>query len=46
MAKPVLQLQFASPAPSELMHRALNLIEDVYRMAKDHGIGSVDDIDH
>jgi hypothetical protein len=46
MAKPVLQIQFVSPAPSELMHRALNFIEDVYRMAKEQDIGAVDDIDH
>ena len=28
------------------MHRVLNFIEDVWRMARDQEIGSVDDIDH
>ena len=46
MAKPVVQIQFASPAPSEFMHRVLNFIEDVWRIARDQEIASVDDIDH
>lgn len=46
MPKPVLYIQFASPASSEFMHRVLNFIEDVYRDAGKSAIGTVDDIDH
>ena len=45
MAKPTLQIQFASPAPVELMHRVLNFIEDVWRIARNEGIASVSDIE-
>ena len=46
MAKPAIAIQFPSPATPELMHRALNFIEDVFRFTRDNGLGSVDDIDH
>jgi hypothetical protein len=46
MAKPIISIQFPSPAPPDLMHRALNFIEDVYRFLRDNAAGSVDDIDH
>jgi len=46
MAKPVIAIQFPHPAPPEMMHRAMNFIEDVFRFAKDNELGSVDDIDH
>ena len=46
MAKPVISIQFPSPASPELMHRALNFIEDVFRYARDNALGSVEDIDH
>ena len=46
MAKPIISIQFPSPAQPELMHRALNFIEDVYRFLRDNAAGSVDDIDH
>ena len=46
MAKPIVIVQFPAPAPSDLMHRALNYIEDVYRELTEGDIGSVDDIDH
>jgi len=46
MAKPVISIQFPSPATPELMHRAMNFIEDVFRYARDNAVGSVDDIDH
>ena len=45
MAKPTLQIRFASPAPVTFMHRVLNFTDDVYRIARQEGIGSLDDID-
>jgi hypothetical protein len=45
MAKPTLEIRFPPP-PTEVMHRALNFIEDVDRDARSQGIGAVDDIDH
>jgi len=46
VAKPIIAIQFPSPAPTEFMHRALNFMEDVYRYLRDNPFGSVDDIDH
>jgi hypothetical protein len=46
MAKPVIAIQFPSPATPQMMHRAMNFIEDVFRFAEDKAIGSVNDIDH
>jgi len=46
MAQPVLKIQFPSPASPDLVHRALNFVEDVYRGANSQNIGSVDDINH
>ncbi len=45
MAKPALQIRFVSPAPVTFMHRVLNFTDDVYRIARQQGIGSLDDID-
>ena len=45
MAKPTLHIRFPPP-PTEVMHRALNFIEDVDREARTQNIGAVDDIDH
>ncbi len=46
MAKPIIIIQFPHPAPSEIMHRALNLIEDLHREADTRKLGSFDDMDH
>jgi hypothetical protein len=46
MAKPIIAIQFPSPAKPEMMHRALNFMEDVFRFAQDRDIASVSDIDH
>lgn len=46
MTKPTIRIQFPNPAPSEIMHRALNLIEDIYREADPKNLGTFDDIDH
>jgi hypothetical protein len=46
MSKPIIHIQFASPAPPELMHRVLNFMEDVYRATRDAGTAETGDIDH
>jgi hypothetical protein len=45
MAKTVIHIQFPSPPPENLTLRAFNFIEDVYRLARDQGLGTIDDID-
>ena len=44
--KPVIAIQFPNPATPELMGRALNFIEDVFRFVRENSLGSVQDIDH
>jgi len=46
VAKPVIAIQFPHPTTPELMHRAMNFIEDVFRYAEDNALGTVADIDH
>ena len=42
----VFEVRFPSPASPDLMHKALNFIEDVYREVEALGVGEVSDIDH
>ena len=47
MAKPMLVIQFPSPASSDLMGRVFNFLEDVHRGLMGTTFGSVEsDIDH
>jgi len=47
VAKPAFEIQFPPTAAPELMHRALNFLEDVYREIEAKSIGAVEsDIDH
>lgn len=46
MAKTIIHIQFPNPPPESFTLRAFNFIEDVYRLARDRGLGTIDDIDH
>ena len=46
MSKLTIQVQFPEQATPDLMHRAMNCIEDVFREAENKSIGNVSDIDH
>jgi len=45
MAKTVIHIQFPNPPPDSFTLRAFNFVEDVYRAARDQGLGTIDDID-
>jgi hypothetical protein len=46
MAKLAIHIQFPNPPPQDLPLKAFNFLEDIYRVAQDQNLGTIDDIDH
>ena len=44
MSDRAISLQFPHPSDPGLMHRVLNCVEDLDRMARSNGVGGVDEI--